>query len=111
MSEELLLAALPTRRAVSEEERRRTAVHEAGHAIVGVLLSSDVLMGVYIEDAVPDHGVHQVGDQNLTLNFSPAAKQPTKTCAVPRSRVIRSISDADMRTYVANATQPRRIMN
>lgn len=60
MSEDLLLAALPTRRALSEEERRRTAVHEAGHAIVGVLLSSDVLMGVYIEDAVPDHGVHHV---------------------------------------------------
>jgi ATP-dependent Zn protease len=43
------MEVMPARRALSAVELRRMAVHEAGHAILCVLLSSDVLHHVYIE--------------------------------------------------------------
>ncbi|KQS79525.1 ATPase [Rhizobium sp. Leaf384] len=49
---ELVFEAMPARYVLSEDELRHTAVHEAGHAIVGVALGSDVLEFVRIEREV-----------------------------------------------------------
>lgn len=52
----LLMEVMPARRALSAVELRRMAVHEAGHAILCVLLSSDVLHHVYIERFITQNG-------------------------------------------------------
>jgi SpoVK/Ycf46/Vps4 family AAA+-type ATPase len=56
LTERLLMEVMPARRALSALELRRMAVHEAGHAILCVLLSSDVLHHVYIEQSITQNG-------------------------------------------------------
>jgi cell division protease FtsH len=56
LTEHLLMEVMPARRALSAVELRRMAVHEAGHAILCVLLSSDVLHHVYIERFITQNG-------------------------------------------------------
>ncbi|PSJ60399.1 AAA family ATPase [Pseudaminobacter soli (ex Li et al. 2025)] len=50
-----ICAVLPARRRLTDEEMRRVAVHEAGHALVGVLLNYEELMEVFIDDHVAEH--------------------------------------------------------
>jgi cell division protease FtsH len=50
-----LHAVLPSRRRLTDEELRRIAVHEAGHALVGVLLRHEELVHVFIEDQVTEN--------------------------------------------------------
>ncbi|CAN7238880.1 AAA family ATPase [Pararhizobium sp. LjRoot255] len=69
VTESLLLEALPERYVMTAEELRHTAVHEAGHAIIGVLLSCDVLTSVHIEREVPTQGMQQVAGR---ATFKPA---------------------------------------
>ncbi|KGD87644.1 AAA family ATPase [Rhizobium sp. YS-1r] len=69
VTESLLLEALPECYVMTPEELRHTAVHEAGHAIVGVLLSSDVLTSVHVEREVPLLGMRQVAGR---ATFEPA---------------------------------------
>lgn len=69
ITESLLVETLPKRRRMSEEELRHTAVHEAGHAIVGVLASSDVLAEVVVERDVSIQGMRQVAGR---ATFEPA---------------------------------------
>lgn len=45
---DLLLEAMPAKYVLTDEELRHSAVHEAGHAIVGAVLASDVLEYVCI---------------------------------------------------------------
>lgn len=52
LSEDLLIEVMPARRALKPVELRRLAVHEAGHAILCVLLSTDILQYVFIEPFV-----------------------------------------------------------
>ncbi|KQS76674.1 ATPase [Rhizobium sp. Leaf383] len=52
MTVDLLLEAMPATYALSENELRHTAVHEAGHAIVGTVLGADLLEYVRIEREV-----------------------------------------------------------
>ncbi|WP_164924410.1 AAA family ATPase [Sinorhizobium fredii] len=62
LSEDLLLEVMPARYVLSESELRHTAVHEAGHAIVAVVLASDVLKQVHIDrDAALGVGAQSVG--------------------------------------------------
>lgn len=49
LTEHLLMEVMPARRVLSAVELRRMAVHEAGHAILCVLLSSDILKHVFVE--------------------------------------------------------------
>lgn len=49
----LLLEMMPKRYVMTDDELRHAAVHEAGHALVGVLLACDVLIGVHIERDIP----------------------------------------------------------
>jgi cell division protease FtsH len=56
VTESLLIEVMPERRTLSAVELRRLAVHEAGHAILCVLLSSDVLQHVYIERFISQNG-------------------------------------------------------
>lgn len=56
VTEALLMEVMPARHVFSAAELRYTAVHEAGHAIIGVLLSCDRLTSVHIERDVPLHG-------------------------------------------------------
>ena len=60
LTERLLMEVMPARRALSAIELRRMAVHEAGHAILCVLLSSDVLHHVYIERVISNQGTGSV---------------------------------------------------
>jgi len=60
VTESLLMEVMPARRALSAVELRRMAVHEAGHAILCVLLSSDVLQHVYIERYISNQGIGNV---------------------------------------------------
>jgi SpoVK/Ycf46/Vps4 family AAA+-type ATPase len=76
MSENALMTVLPARRALSATEMRRMAVHEAGHALVCVLLSAAHLTHVYIEDHVSENGAHQVLG---------------KACFTPQEDVVRTI--------------------
>ena len=57
LSENLLIEVMPTRRALNPDELRRLAVHEAGHAILCVLLSTDILQHVFIERFVTQDGI------------------------------------------------------
>ncbi len=62
LSEDLLLEVMPVRYVLSESELRHTAVHEAGHAIVAVVLACDVLKHVHIDrDAAVGVGAQSVG--------------------------------------------------
>lgn len=56
VTEDLLMEVMPARHVFSAAELRYTAVHEAGHAIIGVLLSCDTLKSVHIERDIPLHG-------------------------------------------------------
>ncbi|WP_430257349.1 AAA family ATPase [Neorhizobium sp. IRS_2294] len=60
VSEGLVMEALPVRRVLSDEELRRVAVHEAGHAVVGTLLFPDSIRHVYVERDVPANTVSRV---------------------------------------------------
>jgi len=60
MSETALMSVLPARRALSVTEMRRMAVHEAGHALLCVLLSTDILSYVYIERDIAKHAASNV---------------------------------------------------
>ncbi|EUB97526.1 AAA ATPase central domain protein [Rhizobium sp. CF080] len=60
VSEALVMEALPARRFLSDDELRRVAVHEAGHAVVGTLLFPDSLLHVYVERDVPANSVSRV---------------------------------------------------
>lgn len=61
--------SMPPKREVSQEMRRYAAVHEAGHAIIGVLLSSDEMVCVSIaQDFASKAGVHQLGGTRLKRN-------------------------------------------
>jgi len=61
-----LSALVPAKREVSPELRRYAAVHEAGHAVVGVLLTSDELVCVSIaRDFASNTDVHQLGGVTL----------------------------------------------
>ncbi|GEO87521.1 MULTISPECIES: AAA family ATPase [Alphaproteobacteria] len=59
ITDSLLLEVMPKRYVLTTSELRHAAVHEAGHAIVGVLLGRDVLIGVHIERDVPVGGARQ----------------------------------------------------
>ncbi|WP_244513091.1 MULTISPECIES: AAA family ATPase [unclassified Ensifer] len=62
LSEDLLFEVMPKRYVLSESELRHTAVHEAGHAIVAVLLACDTLRHVHIDrDAAIGVGAQSVG--------------------------------------------------
>ncbi len=62
LSEDLLLEVMPARYVLSDGELRNTAVHEAGHAIVAVVLACDVLKHVHIDrDAAVGVGAQSVG--------------------------------------------------
>ncbi|AFL53349.1 cell division protease FtsH [Sinorhizobium fredii] len=62
LSEDLLLEVMPKRYVLSESELRHTAIHEAGHAIVAVVLACDVLKHVHIDrDAALGVGAQSVG--------------------------------------------------
>lgn len=62
LSESLVLEVMPKRYVLSASELRNTAIHEAGHAIVAVLLASDVLKHVHIDrDAAIVVGAQSVG--------------------------------------------------
>lgn len=62
LSEDLLFEAMPERYVLSQSELCHTAVHEAGHAIVAVLLACDVLKHVHIDrDAAVGVGAQSVG--------------------------------------------------
>ncbi len=62
LSEDLLLEVMPARYVLSESELRHTAVHEAGHAIVALVLACDVLKHVHIDrDAAVGVGAQSVG--------------------------------------------------
>lgn len=52
LTAELLLEAMPERYVLSDDELRHSAVHEAGHAIVGAILARDDLEYVRIEREV-----------------------------------------------------------
>ncbi|WP_311272287.1 MULTISPECIES: AAA family ATPase [unclassified Rhizobium] len=65
VTESLLLETLPQRYSLSEKELRHTAVHEAGHAIVGALMSSDILVSVGVERDVSMQGGSQVAGQAI----------------------------------------------
>ncbi|MEW9614635.1 AAA family ATPase [Shinella sp. S4-D37] len=56
VTEDLLMEVMPARHVFNAAELRATAVHEAGHAIIGVLLACDTLTSVHIERDVPLHG-------------------------------------------------------
>lgn len=56
VTEALLMEVMPARHVFNAAELRATAVHEAGHAIIGVLLACDTLTSVHIERDVPLHG-------------------------------------------------------
>ncbi|PYE40439.1 ATPase family protein associated with various cellular activities (AAA) [Rhizobium sp. PP-F2F-G20b] len=60
VSEGLVMEALPARRRLGDDELRRIAVHEAGHAIVGTLLFPDSLHHVYVERDVAANPVSRV---------------------------------------------------
>ena len=60
VSEGLVMEALPARRVLSDDELRRVAVHEAGHAVVGTLLFPDSIRHVYVERDVPANPVGRV---------------------------------------------------
>ncbi|MDE3783408.1 AAA family ATPase [Sinorhizobium meliloti] len=62
LSEDILLEVMPKRYVLSASELRHTAVHEAGHAIVAVVLACDVLKHVHIDrDAALGVGAQSVG--------------------------------------------------
>jgi len=62
LSLEHLEEAMPERYTLSVEELRHAAIHEAGHALVGVLLESDVLRQVRVErEAMVRAGVQSIG--------------------------------------------------
>lgn len=69
VTERLLLATLPERYTMTAQELRHTAIHEAGHAIVGALLSCDVLTSVHVEREVSIHGMRQVAGR---ASFEPS---------------------------------------
>lgn len=70
VSLEHLEEAMPERYTLSADELRNAAVHEAGHALVGVLLDIDVLRQVRVErEAMVRSGVQSIG---ITA-FEPAA--------------------------------------
>ncbi|MBB2715653.1 UNVERIFIED_ORG: ATP-dependent Zn protease [Rhizobium etli] len=56
LDQRILLEAMPERYVLSASELHRTAVHEIGHAIVGVVLGSDVLLSVVISRDAPVSG-------------------------------------------------------
>lgn len=60
LSERTLMAIMPARRVLSATELRRMAVHEAGHALLCVLLSTDILSYVYIERDIAKHAASNV---------------------------------------------------
>ncbi len=61
--------SMPPKREISQEMRRVAAVHEAGHAIIGVLLLPDELKSVSIaQDLSINASVNQLGGTNLTPN-------------------------------------------
>lgn len=59
ITDSLLLEVMPKRYVMTDDELRHAAVHEAGHAMVGVLLACDVLIGVHIERDVAVGGARQ----------------------------------------------------
>lgn len=62
LSEDLILAAMPPRYVLRESELRHSAIHEAGHAIVGVVLGCDILDHVKIaRDVAIGPAVQSVG--------------------------------------------------
>ena len=69
ITDSLLLEVMPKRYVLTTSELRHAAVHEAGHAIVGVLLGRDVLIGVHIERDVPVGGARQCAGR---ASFEPA---------------------------------------
>ncbi|MGB3813769.1 MAG: AAA family ATPase [Shinella sp.] len=69
ITESLLLEVMPKQYVMAENELRHAAVHEAGHAIVGVLLACDVLTGVYVEREVSMNGARQSAGR---ASFEPA---------------------------------------
>ncbi|MGO4558187.1 hypothetical protein [Mesorhizobium sp. 2RAF21] len=73
-----LEAELPPKVPIPEPLRRRAAVHEAGHAIVGLVLGAGELLAVSIVDAIdPSKGEVQDGGGA----FFRAAKLPERTRA------------------------------
>ena len=57
-----LLDAMPPFRALTDDERHRIAVHEAGHAFLGVLLSVNELLYVEVAAVKPEGGLyHDLG--------------------------------------------------
>ncbi|WP_137129467.1 AAA family ATPase [Rhizobium sp. FY34] len=69
ITDSLLLEVMPKRYVMTDDELRHAAVHEAGHAMVGVLLECDVLIGVHIERDVAAGGVRQSAGR---ASFEPA---------------------------------------
>ncbi|MBV2184751.1 MAG: AAA family ATPase [Rhizobium sp.] len=59
ITDSLLLDVMPKRYVMTENELRHAAIHEAGHAIIGVLLGCDVLIRVHIERDVILEGMRQ----------------------------------------------------
>ncbi|CAN7445375.1 AAA family ATPase [Pararhizobium sp. LjRoot255] len=57
LDERILMEAMPERYVLSAAEVRRTAVHEAGHAIIGTVLGSETLVSVAISREAPVAGV------------------------------------------------------
>lgn len=69
ITDSLLLEVMPKRYVMTDDELRHAAVHEAGHAMVGVLLACDVLIGVHIERDVAVGGARQSAGR---ASFEPA---------------------------------------
>lgn len=69
ITDSLLLEVMPKRYVMTDDVLRHAAVHEAGHAMVGVLLECDVLIGVHIERDVAVGGARQSAGR---ASFEPA---------------------------------------
>lgn len=56
IDEQILMEAMPERYALTDDEMRRIAIHEVGHALVGTLLGSETVVSVSIARDMPVSG-------------------------------------------------------
>lgn len=78
-----LLDALPPTRSLSEDELRRVAIHEAGHALVTSLANPNDLVGVAISKRVPlDDRGSSLGHVEIRRNQSVIATEESLTARI-----------------------------